>query len=411
MSDINIREDLITTRYHYEFIHNVFSCFFEDALEYFAGYLQPRFTHTVVSTYDKAVEYLTKVDQYDREVDQPNLPALILNPSGDFNISENGGMQLWRFPNLGPGLIKRLFYPMYQDNNLIITCGFSRFKGEIELIALVNSIYEYLDLKVLYLQIFGGMNRIIYPTVFNGFIIIPESLYNYKYTNEYTGVSYTIDWESAGVSDQLIKTTNRTEHIFPVNIRPWFKLTGMSDGSTKYGGTDKLADWRLVTTVEYEIEAPSFIVLESDYLAENMKMNINVGSSYSVYPDYQPPTDKIISKSSWDWGLNEDTDSNLDTDATADIVYSKEILFKTRYYHIVSDSESKSTTDVDVSLPEVIDDPDYLIVNYRYGELLYGDHYTIVDNGETLRIKVDNVTLIKNTAIELYVYSDSDGTV
>jgi len=395
-------------RYHYSFIHNVFACFYEDTLEYFAEYLQPRFTHTVVSTYDKGVEYITKHDQYNREVDQPNLPALILNPSGDFNISDNGGMQLWRFPNLAPGFIKRLFYPIYQDSNIVVTCGFSRFKGEIELIALVNSIYEYLDLKVLYLQMFGGLNRIIYPSVFGGVIIIPDELYNYQYTNEYTGVSYTMDWTSAGVTDQLIKTTNRTEHVYPVNIRPWFKLTGMSDGSTKYGGTDKLADWRLVTTIEYEIEAPSFIVLESDYLAENIKMNINMGSTYSVYPNYQPPVNRLVSLTHWDWELNEESDSNLDTDATSSIVFTKELVYKTRYYHIITEEESEATTDIDITLPEVIDDPDYLLVNYRYGNLDYGDHYTIVDNGEILRIKVDNVTLIRNTAIELYVYEDSD---
>jgi hypothetical protein len=406
---MSIREDLITTRWHYEFIHNVFACFYQDALEYFAGYLQPRIEHTVVSTYDKAVEFLSKINQYDREIDQPNLPALILNPSGDFNISENGGMQFWRFPNLAPGLVKRLFYPIYQDDNLLVTCGFSRFKGEIELIALVNSIYEYLDLKVLYLQIFGGVNRIIYPSVFSGFIIIPDELYNYQYTNEYTGKTYTMDWSTAGASDQLVKTTNRTEHVLPVNIRPWFKLTGMSDGSTKYGGTDKLADWRLVTTIEYEIEAPSFIVLESDYLAENIKMSINMGSTYSVYSDYKPPSNRSISKTSWDWQLNEDTNSDLDTDATASIVFTKELVFKTRYYHVVTESESQSETDVDIILPEVINDPDYLLVNYRYGLMDYGDHYIIVNNGQTLRIKVDNVNLVKNTAIELYVYTDGNG--
>lgn len=406
---MSIRDDLIESRYHYSFIHNVFSCFYFDALEYFAEYLQPRFTHTVISTYDKAVEYLTKIEQYDREVDQPNLPALILNPSGDFNISEDGGMQFWRFPNLAPGLIKRLFYPMYQDDNILVTCGFSRFKGEIELIALVNSIYEYLDLKVLYLQMFGGMNRIIYPSVFGGFIILPDELYNYEYTNEYTGVSYTMDWASAGATDQLIKTTNRTEHIFPVNMRPRFRLTGMSDGSSKYGGTDKLADWRLVTTIEYEIEAPSFIVLESDYLAENLKMTIKMGSTYSVYSDYQPPVNRLVSLTHWDWGLNEESDSNLDTDATSELVYSIELVYKTRYYHIVTEEESKSTTDVDIPLPEVISNPDFLLVNYRYGPLDYGDHYTIVDNGEVLRIKVDNVDLVKDTAVELYVYEESDG--
>jgi len=406
---MSIREDLITTRYHYSFIHNVFSTFYQDALDYFATYLQPRFEYTTISTYDKAVEYLNKSEQYGREIDQPNLPALILDPSGDFQIADDGGMQLWRFPNLAPGLIKRLFNPIYQDQNIIVTPGFSRFKGEIELIAAVNSIYEFLDLKVLYLQIFGGMNRIIYPTVFNGFLILPDELYNYSYSNEYTGVSYTMDWTTAGSTDQLIKTTNRTEHILPVNIRPWFKLTGMSDVSTKYGGTDKLADWKLSTTIEYEIEMPSYIVLESDYLAQNLKMNIRMGSTYSVYPEYEPPTTRLVSNTTWDWHLNPDTDSDLDTDATSHIEFSKELVFKTRYYHIVTEAEAESTTDVDITLPETISDPDYLLVNYRYGELSYGDNHTIINNGETLRIKVDSVNLIRNTALELFVYTDDEG--
>jgi len=404
-----IRENLITTRYHYSFIHNIFACFYQDALDYFATYLQPRFEYTTISTYSKAVEYLNKSEQYGREIDQPNLPALILDPSGDFQIADDGGMQLWRFPNLAPGLIKRLFNPIYQDQNILVTPGFSRFKGEIELIAAVNSIYEYLDLKVLYLQIFGGMNRIIYPTVFNGFLILPDELYNYSYSNEYTGVSYKMNWESAGSTDQLIKTTNITEHILPVNIRPWFKLIGMSDASTKYGGTDKLADWKLSTTIEYEIEMPSYIVLESDYLAQNLKMNIRMGSAYSVYPEYEPPTNRLVSNTTWDWHLNPDTDSDLDTDATSHIEFSKELVFKTRYYHTVTEEEAESTTDVDITLPETISDPDYLLINYRFGELLPYDHYIIINNGETLRIKVDEVRLIKSTALELYVYADSEG--
>ena len=44
-----------------------------------------------------------------------------------------------------------------------------------------------------------------------------------------------------------------------------------------------------------------------------------------------------------------------------------------------------------------------------YGELNYGDHYTIVDNGKILRIKVDSVDLVSNTALELYIYEQTDG--
>jgi len=396
----------LTTRYHYSFIHNVFASFYEDVLEYFTGYLQPRFEHTVVSSYDKAVEFLAKKDQYDREIDQPNLPALILNPSGDFEISENGGLQFWRFPNLAPALIKRLFYPVYQDSNMIITVGFSRFKGTMEIISLVNSVYEYMDTKVLFTQIFGGLNRYIYPRYFDSVIIIPDELYNYRYTNEYTGVNYKIDWEGAGATEQLIKTTNQNEMVIPVHIKPWFRLTGMSDGSEKYGGSDKLASWRLVSNIEYEVEMPSFLILESDYLAENIKMTIKYGSAYSAYTSHQPPNHREVIVSSWDLGLDDTSNSEIDYDTTSEIDYKKSLVFKTRYYHIITTQEAESTIDVDITLPETITDKDYLVVNSRYGEMEYGDHYTIVNNGNTLRIKVDNVTLAANQIVELYVYED-----
>jgi len=402
MADVN----KVPTRYHYEYIHNVFASFYEDVLEYFSGYLQPRFEHTVVSTYDKAVEYLTKVDQYDREVDQPNLPAMILNPSGDFGISENGGMQFWRFPNLAPALAKRLFYPVYQDSNMMVTVGFSRFKGTMEIISLVNSIYEYMDVKVLFTQIFGGENRPIYPRYFDSIIIIPDALHNYRYKNEYTKANYKIDWAGAGANIQLIRTTNQNEYVIPVHIKPWFKLIGMSDGSEKYGGTDKLSSWRLVSNIEYEVEIPTYMMLESDYLAENMKMTIKYGSAYSAYTSHQPPNNRDIIKTSWVWGLDDTSNSEIDYDTTSEIDYTKSLVFKTRYYHVITEQEAQSTTDIDITLPETITDKDYLVVNSRYGEMEYGDHYTIINDGNTLRLKVDNVTLSANQIIELYVYTD-----
>ena len=113
----------------------------------------------------------------------------------------------------------------------------------------------------------------------------------------------------------------------------------MSDGSEKYGGTDKLANWRLVSNIEYEIEIPTYMMLESDYLAQNMKMNIKYGSAYSAYTNHQPPNNKEIIKSSWDWGLDDTSNSEIDYDTTSQIDYTKSLVFKTRYYHIITEEE------------------------------------------------------------------------
>ena len=276
----------------YFFVHNVYANFFKDSLDYFAGHLWPRFEHRVVATYDKAVEYLTKKDQYGREVDKPQLPAMILNPSGEFDLADAiaGGKQTWRFPNLSPGFGKRLFTPIYQDENMYITVVFMRIQGDIELLMLLNSFYEYCDLKMLFLNTFAGFDRWIYPQFFTSFIILPPELVNYKYKNDITGADYGINWEQEGAYEHLIKTTAKDEMVYPVNIKPIYKLTGFSDVSQRYGGTDKLADWRLGATIKYEIEVPTYIVVTQDYLATGVEMEIRAGSAYTIYDPVEVPT-------------------------------------------------------------------------------------------------------------------------
>jgi hypothetical protein len=61
---------------------------------------------------------------------------------------------------------------------------------------------------------------------------------------------------------------------------------------------------------------------------------------------------------------------------------------------------------LDIVLPETILQPKILIVNSKYGELDYGDHFLIVDSGTILRIKKDNVTLEVGMILELFVYKE-----
>jgi hypothetical protein len=393
----------------YLFIHNVYANFFKDSLDYFSLHLNPRFQHRVVGTYDKAVEYITKVCQYDRETDKPQLPALILNPSGDFDLADAnaGGRQLWRFPNLAPGMIKRIFDPVYQDANTEVNVGFIRMQGDIELIMLLNSFYEYCDMKMLFLQIFGGYERWIYPQFFTTFIIIPEEFVNYEYTNPYTGFHYKLDWESAGAYDKLVRTIAKNELVLPCNIKPIYKLTGFSDASTRYGGADNLADWRLSATVHYELEIPAYLVLKSDYLAANVDITISAGSVYSAYSDYRVPDFRIIKEVNKDWGLDETSNSVLIVDGTCTETTDateREYLFHTRYFHTVSQAQADSTSNVSIQLPETIDDINGFVVSSKYGEMEYEVHYYITNGGNTLVIRVENVDLEPGMVIELYVY-------
>ena len=396
----------------YFFVHNVYANFFKDSLDYFAGHLWPRFEHRVVATYDKAVEYLTKKDQYGREVDKPMLPAMVLNPSGEFDVAEAmaGGKQLWRFPNLSPAFAKRLFIPIYQDSNMYITVAFMRIQGDIELLMLLNSFYEYCDLRMLFLNVFGGFDRWIYPQFFTSFIILPPELLNYRYTNDITGADYEVEWDEIGAYEKLIQTTAKNEVVYPVNIKPIYKLTGFSDVSQRYGGTDKLADWRLGATIKYEIEIPTFVVVTQDYLARNIEMEIRAGSAYTVYDPIEVPTfrdrfDKIRDE------IVPDGTSTVAIDATSVECIETEYKFKIRYYHIVTQAEADSITDVTFKLPERILDKRLLIINSVAGELDYGDHYTMSNDGWYVTIKVEYVELTEDMVLELYVYRETAGTI
>ena len=395
----------------YFFIHNVYANFFKDALDYFSLHLYPRFEYKVVGTYDKAVEYLNKQCELNREADKPNLPALVLNPSGDFDLADGnaGGKQLWRFPNLAPGMVKRVFDPVYQDENIQIDVGFIRIQGDIELLMLLNSFYEYCDLKMLFLQIFGGYERWIYPQFFSTFIILPEELINYQYKNPYTGLDYKINWDSAGAYNKLVKTIAQDKLVVPCNIKPIYKLTAVSDASNRYGGADALADWRLGATIRYEIEVPAFLVMQTDYLVENVDINIYAGSTYSAYDYTEVPTFKLSYKKQFDWGLDETSNSNIHIlDATCSEVYEHEYNFNTRFFHIVTQSEVDSTGNLEITLTFEIDDLNAVRLNSRFGEMNYGDHYYFKDNNYTLVINRENVELVEGMVIEMYLYKRVD---
>jgi hypothetical protein len=394
----------------YFFIHNVFANFYKDTLDYLSICLYPRFEYRVVGTYEKAIEYITKKSQYGRETDVPITPALILNPSGDFELADAiaGGHQLWRFPFLAPGLGRRFYEPVYQDSNMQVTVGFVRIQGDIELLMLLNSMYEYFDVKMMMMQVFGGMERWIYPRYFKTFVVLPPEITNFRYTNEYTGLDYKIDWFGSGAHREILKTTNTNELVIPAEVKPIYKLTSFNDASARLGGIDKLPDWRLGAIIRYEIELPCWLIINTDYLVQDIHVEIRAGSAYSVY-DYDVPPNRFTKDIHYWWGLDATSNTpDIDIligDATCVEYLDQEYTLNSRYYHVITANEAASTTDITIAIPEQISDMKMLILNSRYGEMSYGDHYVLINNGNAVELKVENVELVEGMVIELYIYT------
>ncbi len=404
-------DDMIDTRYHYMFIHNVFADFVHDTLKYFSEYLYPRFNYTVVGTYDKAVEYIKKKEVLDgREEDKPNLPALVLNPTGEFNLDDSGhgARQQWRFPNLAPGFIKRIFHPIYKDQNIVITPGFTRIKGQFEMLALCASFYEYFDLRLYLLQIFAGEDRYINPLWFNSIVILPSKIVNYEYKNDVTGEEYFIDWEKYGAKDMLIRTTNQNEVVIPCNIKPRFRMNSLSDASERYGGTDSISSYKLRWNLEYEVEIPTFLVLDTNYLAEKIHMEINYQSIYSKYVGQKAPKTRRVIESNWNIFIDSTSSDYFETTLPdkATILEDKNFELVGRFLHIITQQEIDSTSNIVFTLPEQIDGPQYIILMSMYGQLQYWDHYRIIENNTKIEILKDFVSFKKGDVMEIFLYKD-----
>jgi hypothetical protein len=352
------------------------------------------------------------------------LPSLVLNPSGELEIADAiaGGRFLWRHPNLLPGFIKYIFDPIYQDENVLVNVGFIRMKGQIELLALLQSFYEYCDFRLLLLQIFGGLDRWIYPRFFSSFIVLPSELINYEYNNPVTGLHYKLNWQENGAYRYLVKSTNRNELVLPCEIKPIYKMVSMSDNSERYGGTEKLAEWRLTSSFEYEVEIPAYMILETNYLAKQIDLNLTYGSVYTANPIIgedaeRPPVNRQIYQSNAEYGLDETSASYFQYDpqpdgstfdSTCSTIFVGDYLFNTRYYHVVTAAEAQQPDYFDIGIPETITDRNSLIVWGPYGELEYGDHYQLRDGGDTLRIFTETVPVKQGWILELFVYKKID---
>ena len=393
--------------YEHYYIHNVFADFFSQTLDFLADSFGVRFNHKVMATYDKAVEYLKNLNQEGRETDKELLPTVVVNPSGEFDLSQIHGKQPFRFPNIAPGWILRIFESIYQDDNVKITPGCSRFVGDLEAIFLVNSIYEYCDVRTMLIHAFNGIGRMTYPFVVNTFITLPDELILYEYNNEYTSVNYPLDWESQGSTRRIIKSIDQQKYIYPATALPSFRLTGMSDGSNKYGSSDSLAEWRIVCTFSYEIEMPTFFFLEADYLAERIRFNIQTGSAYSYYSDITNVPETILRFESFYPQTVDKNEFAMGVDVgDVQITNLEDLELKIRYYHVITESESESTDDLEIIIPEPVPDIELVRVFSQSGELAYGQQFTIVEESEvyTLIIKRSTVTLEENQLIEIFIY-------
>jgi hypothetical protein len=161
---------------------------------------------------------------------------------------------------------------------------------------------------------------------------------------------------------------------------------------------------------------PTFLVLEGDYLTENIHFEMRYESCYSKNNlDENPPANRHVWQTHWNMldSTSVVTGEIINMPAKAEITYKKDLVFKTRYYHFV-DTTSSIFYDFDITLPEVVRNKDYILVYTSDGEAVYGDEYYLNNAGTIMTIVNTILKLERGSVIELYIYTDAmikfDGT-
>lgn len=385
------------------FTHMIMSHFYKDTLDYFSVKLYPRFKYRLISTYNKAVQYMRDQQNIKQEINNPLKPAIILDPNLDLDLSDYLGKQFFRFPqflNANSSLNRRMLCNIYQDSNIMLNLLHTRIKGEIKITTFLCSVYELIDFRIMLLNLFGGTGRYIYPMAFKSYFVLPSELSAYSYNNDVTNETYKIDLSQVGVKSQLIETINTNEFIYPIQLKPWFKLMSINDESSK-SSTDDLEDFVLSATIEFELEIPTCLVLYKDYLATHTILNIGYESMFSDNEHVQIPQTINQFRVDADYKMQPGKDGYpvKDPDITVSETDNYNLI-KTSIYKITKTDLLKGN--VNINLEFNIDSNYGIIVTNSYKSLSPKIDYEV--NYLESYISLDLKNYKENDIIQLFIY-------
>lgn len=251
------------TNVQYLMINNVLGRFISGFANYLRTEYFPRVEDTIISTYEKSIEYVRNRKNIAGEKWNIKYPFLVIDPQLEDEPSDSLGLFLYNYPRYDVRFAANMYKPrIYDDGDVFISPVLNRYKGNIEVILYCSSILEYIDYRVQTIQKCSGLNRNFYPKDFEAFLIIPEEFENYQYKNLYTQEERDLDWSGNITSNFIVRSIDKEKFIYPFKIRPMMKLTSISNGSEKYGGQgDIIGDHKMVFNFEYEVNIPVQIIM------------------------------------------------------------------------------------------------------------------------------------------------------
>jgi len=405
------------TVYHNVFIHNVFGSFFRSIADFFRTEWFGRSQDIIISTYEKAIEHVRKRRSEGGENWNVKYPFILFDPSYEFEPEPYDGKYLHGYPQFRRDIGSYMYGPkIYEDDNVMISPMLNRYQGTFDVTIWCSSVYELMDVRLIAYQFFGNIGRIIIPRTINGYFILPNSITTYSYSNPWTKEEYILDWNTTTCESVLIKTLSKTQDdlyfVFPFSIDPFIKLSGVSDGSDKYGGSgDEIGDHRLTMSIEWECSIPTHLVIAEDKLPTRChKVDVDVGSEFE-YVMSTDDGDKIATP-------REMMVSYLDKET--DDYTRKDLVFNDNFIYILTKEDidlftdttiEASTKSVFIPLPDPIEDCEFLRVYCKFGILDRDYSWRYTSNNEVELLGFNLTGLGVGDIITISIYKEDPGTI
>jgi len=294
-----------------DFVHQVIGNVYRMFLEYITTEVTPRFKTKTIATYHKAIEVLRK--ETPEVPPESRLPAICVDPTLPLEIEEKS-KQLWRVP-VATIFSRRLFDPIYQDENIRITPGFVRYTSPVIVYMWFDSIYEMIDTEVRFLQVFHGTERWSKPFGMEVLCPLPDRVYTYDNPD-----GLVINWPEK-YFPKLLETIDHEIPMFPMYLCPMVRLNSFSDiGERDKDSGDDIGTCRLQADFTFEFEVPTFYLVESYWQIRNLQC---------VLTTKQTLTSLVFEKDiQFIWDPEEPTDPESGILVPEKVIYDSETKFK-----------------------------------------------------------------------------------
>ena len=406
------------TTYHNVFIHNVMGSFFRSIADFFRTEWFLRTNDIIISTYEKALEHYRQRKKEAGENWNPKYPFIVFDPGYDFEPEQYEGKFLHGYPHFRQDIGTYMYEPkIYEDDNVVISPVLNRYQGTFEVTIWCSSIYELLDTRLLAFQFFGGIGRVIIPKSVNGYFVLPNELKAYTYENPYTGESYQLDWNNSKCENRLIKTISKDPSdlyfTFPFSIEPFIKLSGISDGSDKYGGSgDDIGEHRLSISIEWEAALPTHLIICAEkFPIRCHKIDIDIGSGFQYVMESEFEGINILAPHEIMVSYMDNDDSNY---IRKDLVYKDNFIYiftQDDYELVNNDAILPTEKSIFIPIPETIENCELLKVYCKFGQLRRDYHWRLTPLNQIELLGFNLRGLEKDDLITIMIYEEDPGTL